>query len=1362
MALLKLPTILLTFADARDDLPGLQKESSALHEVLLPLEQNGLANIEREESATLVEVFKRIVDYKNDMIVFHYAGHAGRDVLFMEENKVAAENIAGLLGQAPYLQLVFLNGCETREQVQLFLDNGVKAVIATYDPISDKLAAEFAKGFYYALSNDYTLGEAFEAAVRYVEKQEDQKAASRGFKTGSGVKRKRWAVFVGSGEEEQINWKISYRDKARLNLLLGSKEMIRKLMRGTMGHHRELISALLEGRTLQDEIKKQREGIKKLLAMWNEQPPFQEEEAQAAPRSRLNVLSEWLNTFNRLHSALEKYGEQSHGALFAEAYRKQRSVSFLEERPPALNKQKETAAFRIVASFIEDKFRESQYVKVNLPEQVAAIIEENTRDLRATKAIRKIMETFLEEITSGASFSARSKEWRDDSGQISALVRRQFRELQVLAAKLEQLLSYLQQRRSSSAATGPLSLKVAVESLWRWTSPHVRLTGAPGAGKTSSIIQLWATLLRQSEEERFVPIPVFVNLSDYQGAEEQDFIKRYIAKHYLELGGSEQQKAKKAIEEILDQPLKKGREQAWVPSVMLFLDGEIKPVDDHTLQDEIVALKNKKGLQIIHCCGFSRDQIPEEDALTSIPTELEICPMTTEEIKLKIGAERLQSFRCEIREMVRNRKWLARLFEFYHMIDDDRFDFKKKFLTEGELLWNYFEARLSQVIDEGESVQVYTRRFYLRHFIPTVLFRMYEQGKREIREDRLHELIHEISVELYQRSFLKVFPEYRRYFKYFLLKTNDWVEAEERFAIITRMCEDYGILIPISRYYCCTNQEVFDFFAAVHLHNEIVQSIWKAKYDRDPWRDELELPSGLWARPLPAQMLRFLGQVEGLHHSYTDLPVVKLLEKCRRVISRPYGQQVGSAVYNLLTAWKETKGYYPQDLSHLDLRNIDLSQLSQPLEEQPYYLPCDLEGALIRREDVFEKSKRQLFVSCLDYSSDGSTLICGLSDGTIRLWDTELHLCYKIIEAHPGEGVRAVCSVDIKGEPNIVSASANEVRIWDQQKAKLPVLAFGTADEALAFPDPLLSLTCWTRSESKTDYLYVAAGGGGEANALPVWKMDLDKILAKENIELYKMYQLHEDDVKSLAVSPDRTRLASGSWDNRVRVLDIEKKRENKSLTERHVSRINGVVFSEDGRYIASASNDDTIIVWDWQGGDHYRRLSGHYRDVNSVQFKKMDGQQYLISGGDDGQLILWNLEEIWRHKGPLVKDDVLNVSRVNLNTEVNCLRFSPDGKSVAAGNQSGMTHLFNLDEGVLQEGVQLDNTHFLLVHGCRFTGLHAESDLLKSREDKQLLRQYGAVIPEHEGDERDEERWRKMICMLSGEILRKFSKSLI
>ncbi len=67
------------------------------------------------------------------------------------------------------------------------------------------------------------------------------------------------------------------------------------------------------------------------------------------------------------------------------------------------------------------------------------------------------------------------------------------------------------------------------------------------------------------------------------------------------------------------------------------------------------------------------------------------------------------------------------------------------------------------------------------------------------------------------------------------------------------------------------------------------------------------------------------------------------------------------------------------------------------------------------------------------------------------------------------------------------------------------------------------------------------------------------------------------------------------------------------------------VVFSPDGKYLASGSRDTTVKLWNVESQKEVATLQGHSRSVRSVAFSP-DGK-YLASGSYDKTIKLWSVE---------------------------------------------------------------------------------------------------------------------------------------
>jgi hypothetical protein len=112
------PVLFFAFANDKDNyLENLKQEEREIRNALVQAHDSGLIEFLSIGSTTAKDIFDTFNRYRDRIAIFHYGGHAGGTQLALEDEPGSANGLAKLFAEAPKLQLVFLNGCSTKGQV---------------------------------------------------------------------------------------------------------------------------------------------------------------------------------------------------------------------------------------------------------------------------------------------------------------------------------------------------------------------------------------------------------------------------------------------------------------------------------------------------------------------------------------------------------------------------------------------------------------------------------------------------------------------------------------------------------------------------------------------------------------------------------------------------------------------------------------------------------------------------------------------------------------------------------------------------------------------------------------------------------------------------------------------------------------------------------------------------------------------------------------------------------------------------------------------------------------------------------------------------------------------------------------------
>jgi WD40 repeat protein/serine/threonine protein kinase len=334
-------------------------------------------------------------------------------------------------------------------------------------------------------------------------------------------------------------------------------------------------------------------------------------------------------------------------------------------------------------------------------------------------------------------------------------------------------------------------------------------------------------------------------------------------------------------------------------------------------------------------------------------------------------------------------------------------------------------------------------------------------------------------------------------------------------------------------------------------------------------------------------------------------------------------------------------------------------------------------------------------------SRDGRIALTCCDDGRVRLWSLEDGRVQRTFE--PRNKALAVSSIDMTADGRLAAAACaadGAVRLWDLSTGvERTVKNDKGVAEAWLDRDRRSGLVWAARFTPEGDRLLVIGGNDAQLMDVATRKVtarfsphgviaaaemspDGTRVVtgswdgsakiwdtATGNV-VVKLEGQHEGYINSARFSPDGSRVLTAGDDQTARLWDAATGEPLDVVLEGHVAGVCDALYSPDGARILTTSRDKTAKLWDAATGKELATLPGHEFDVRSGAFSGEGDSLLIITGSDDNKAIIWDA------KGNPLR------TLVGHTGGITSVALSPDGTRALTGSQDNAVKLWDATTG--------------------------------------------------------------------------------
>ncbi|KAK7846318.1 notchless protein like protein [Quercus suber] len=253
-------------------------------------------------------------------------------------------------------------------------------------------------------------------------------------------------------------------------------------------------------------------------------------------------------------------------------------------------------------------------------------------------------------------------------------------------------------------------------------------------------------------------------------------------------------------------------------------------------------------------------------------------------------------------------------------------------------------------------------------------------------------------------------------------------------------------------------------------------------------------------------------------------------------------------------------------------------------------------------------------------------------DGDARIWDIVTKKCVICLSGH----TLAITCVKWGGDGVIYTGSQDcTIKVWETSQGKLIRELKGHGH--------------WVNSLALSTEYVLRTGAFDHTGKQYSSPEEMKKVA----LERYN---------KMKGNAPER--LVSGSDDFTMFLWEPFVSKHPKTRMTGHQQLVNHVYFSPDGQWVASASFDKSVKLWNGATGKFVAAFRGHVGPVYQISWSA--DSRLLLSGSKDSTLKVWD-----------IRTQKLKQDLPGHEDEVYAVDWSPDGEKVASGGKDRVLKLW-------------------------------------------------------------------------------------